>query len=158
MNILNILTLIAALAALILTFRRTTLAAAAAALAMLGAFFAGTGMTAGTLWFWLVALCIAAGITAMLPQAVRSTTAGAAYFSIGATAGALIAIAMWHTLAAITVGAIAGAALGALAFGATPAGKALEFPSKRYFNYALAKGLPAAVVIAAAAVAAVYCI
>ena len=155
---LAIISILAAIAAIIIAFRRAELAAAAAGLAMIGAFFGTDAMTAGTLWFWLVALAIAAGITVMLPDEVRGSSAGVAYLVTAAAAGGILSIAIWQSVAAIAAGAVVGAAIGALAFGATPAGKALAFPSSQYFNYALAKGLPAAAIVAAAAVAIVYCI
>lgn len=46
------------------------------------------------------------------------------------------------TSATIIIGSAIGALLGALAFAKTNSGKSLNFPSRQFFNYLAAKGLP----------------
>lgn len=109
-----------------------------------------TGLTAvtanlQTLVFWGVAAVIVTAICHMLPAAVATSQRGIGYIAGAALAGACVGMAAAHGW--MVVGAVTGALLGGLAYGKTPAGKGLGFPSYRFLNYLCAKGLPAAVTV-----------
>lgn len=98
-------------------------------------------VTASTLTFWGIAALIAVLICLLLPNEVRNSRAGLAFFCTGALAGALIGLIL-NSSAAIIIGCSVGVILSAFAFGNMKAGKQMGFPSKKFFNYLLAKGLP----------------
>lgn len=94
--------------------------------------------------FWGIAMVIVVALGFVLPRTVSESRRGLPYIAGGALAGALTGLAIGAT-AAVIIGALAGAVLGGVAYGRTPGGKILEFPTKRFFNYLCAKGLPSAV-------------
>lgn len=94
--------------------------------------------------FWGIATALVMGIYAMLPAEVRKAKAGVPYLCTGALVGAVLGMIV-ATQAAIILGCAIGIVLGAIAFGRM-GGKALGYPSKKFFNYALAKGFQALVV------------
>lgn len=116
---------------------------AAAYLAMLGVAFSSQAGSpdAAMLIFWGVTAALAAALSLMLPAEVSRSRAGLAYICTGALAGMLLGIAGWMPSAIIVCTAL-GIAAGTLIMGRTKAGKALGFPSKKFLNYALAKGFP----------------
>lgn len=93
--------------------------------------------------FWGVAIAIIVALGFILPRAVTSSRVGVTYIVMGALAGMLVGLALSH--AAMIIGSVIGALLGGVAFARTPAGKALTFPSPRFWNYLCAKGLPAVI-------------
>lgn len=98
-------------------------------------------------WFWAIAALIAAGINFMLPPAIASQRAGVSYIAGGALVGAAVGVLI--SSASMIVGSVLGAFFGSWAYSRTPAGRILDFPSRRYVNYICAKGLPAIVVMCA---------
>ncbi|MCM1348275.1 MAG: hypothetical protein NC338_02585 [Firmicutes bacterium] len=100
----------------------------------------------GIMTFWGIATLIALGINYMLPFEISSSRRGMAYMAGGSLCGTFVGM-----IAASQAGMICGAALGALcgaiAYSRTPRGRVLDFPSSRFFNYVLAKGLPLIVVM-----------
>lgn len=102
--------------------------------------------------FWGIATLIALGINYMLPFQVATSRLGMGYMSVGALCGTLIGI-IAGSQAGMICGAVVGITCGAIAFSRTPRGRVTEFPSARFFNYLLAKGLPLVVVMSTAGLA-----
>lgn len=107
-----------------------------------------TGFTDSLMTFWGIATLIALGINYMLPFQVATSRTGMAYMTGGALAGTFVGL-LATPVAGVICGSAAGALLGALAFSRMRAGKMLGFPSRRFFNYVLAKGLPLVVEMSA---------
>ena len=68
---------------------------------------------------------------------------GVPYIFTASLAGMLIGLTVSH--AAMIVGAFFAAILGGVAYGRTPKGLQLAYPSHRFWNYLCAKGLPAVI-------------
>lgn len=99
------------------------------------------GIASGnTIIFWGITAAIALGINYMLPTEIAKSRVGVSYIAGGALTAAIAGtlLSTWGTVIAAALGAI----LGSLAYSRTPSGKVLEFPSKKFFNYLCAKGLP----------------
>lgn len=96
----------------------------------------------GTMIFWGVAVLIVVVNRFLLPAYIRTSRRGVGYMAGGAIAGMAIGLTM-YTAATIICGAAIGAFLGAIAYTRTKSGKALEFPTSKFFNYLGAKGIPA---------------
>lgn len=96
--------------------------------------------------FWGIATLIALGINYMLPFEVATSRTGMPYMVIGGVCGTLIG-AMAYAQAGLICGAVFGLMCGAIAYSRTPRGRVLGFPSTRFFNYLVAKGLPLTVVL-----------
>lgn len=99
------------------------------------------GIASGnTIIFWGITAAIALGINYMLPTEIAKSRVGVSYIAGGALTAAIAGtlLSTWGTVIAAAFGAI----LGSLAYSRTPSGKVLEFPSKKFFNYLCAKGLP----------------
>lgn len=104
-----------------------------------------------TLIFWGAATLIALGITYMIPQKVAYSHVGVGYISGGALVGAVVGM-LTNTMAGVIVGSAAGVLLGGIAYTRTVRGREImQFPSRRFFNYLGAKGLPAVVALSMAA-------
>lgn len=116
-------------------------AAVAFAAYLVGKISGQADISASTLIFWGIAALIAVLICLLLPKEVRNSRAGLPFFCTGALAGSLIGLIL-NSSAAIIIGCAAGVILSAFAFGNMKAGKQMGFPSKKFFNYLLAKGLP----------------
>ncbi len=101
----------------------------------------GIHLTPGTYIFWGVAMVIVVALNFILPEAVARSRTGVPYICVGALAGALLGVAA-SSQTAIILGSVAGAAVGGIAYGMTPRGKMLDFPSSRFINYLCAKGFP----------------
>lgn len=137
---------IAAIAAIVEMFRRKIWAPGIAWVGLLVLFFAPANVpTTGTILFWLIAGMIATGINALLPKPVADSSVGVGYIAGGALAGMFVGIVM--SQAAMIIGAVAGAFIGAFAFSRTPSGMQIRFPFSKFFNYTCAKGLPAIVTV-----------
>lgn len=99
------------------------------------------GIASGnTIIFWGITAAIALGINYMLPAEIAKSRVGVSYIAGGALTAAIVGtlLSTWGTVIAAALGAV----LGSLAYSRTPSGKILEFPSKKFFNYLCAKGLP----------------
>ncbi|MDE7410560.1 MAG: hypothetical protein K2M94_00795 [Paramuribaculum sp.] len=129
-NILALLTLVG-------TFASWRFAPATAWLSLL--LLWGTIPT-NTLLFWGITAVIALGINYLLPADVAKSRVGVSYIAGGALTAAIAGtlLSTWGTVIAAAIGAV----LGSLAYSRTPSGNILEFPSKKFFNYLCAKGLP----------------
>ena len=152
---LSILALILVLAAIAALYAGCRWAVVAAYLSLFPAWIASAkslGDAATTLTFWGVAALIVIGINVLLGKRVATQRLGLGYIVTATVAGALVGIVMSPTW--MVFGAVVGAVFGALAFSRTPAGKPLEFPNSRFFDYLCAKGLPTVVTVAIAAIAA----
>lgn len=141
-----------AVAAIVLAYRKIFFALIAANFALVLLLCNGD-VTLGRFLFWLAASAVAAAIAFMLPDDVRASGAGTSFLVTGALAGMAVGVAL-DAMTALIVGSAAGALFGALVFGNTRRGKSLGFPSRRYFNYVLAKALPLVVVMSAVGIAA----
>ncbi|MDE5800002.1 MAG: hypothetical protein K2H74_03135 [Paramuribaculum sp.] len=152
----TILTICAVAAALVGVFLSWRWSALPAWLALVPMYFIdGTPVTGTTLLFWGIACGIVLGINTLLPQSVVRSRVCVPYMAVGALAGAFAGMLMPLQQAGMILGAVAGLLLGAIAYSRTPAGsaKGLVFPSRQWFNYTCAKGLPIVVDIATAAIA-----
>lgn len=108
-------------------------------------------LNTSTLIFWGVASAIAIGITILLPNNIRESRVGLPYFCTGALVGMALGM-LTNTSAGIITGTAVGVILGSLAFSRADKTNLLEFPSRRFFNYLCAKGLPLTVVISMAGI------
>ncbi len=99
-----------------------------------------TDISAGTIIFWLSAVAIVTVIVMTIPRTIARSTTGVPYIAGAALAGLFIGICLSH--AAIIIGTVIGALLGAIAYSRTPAGRALGFPGKKAINYLCAKAFP----------------
>ena len=105
-------------------------------------------LPANTYIFWGVAMLIVVALGYVLPPSVTRSRLGMAYIAGASLAGMLAGLSLSH--AAMITGAFAGALLGGVAFAKTPKGKALEFPTSKFFNYLCAKGLPVVITMSIA--------
>ncbi len=96
--------------------------------------------------FWGAATILVVINHFLLPRAIRSTGAGVGYISGGALVGLALGLTLYNQ-ASLIGGAVLGAFLGALAFSRTAAGRPMNFPSSKFFNYLGAKGIPAVVAL-----------
>ena len=100
--------------------------------------------------FWGVATILTLGINWMLPRHIWRSTVGLPFMAVGGLAGMAVG-AVLNTMAAIILGTALGCLFGAVAFANTGAGRAvMTFPSKPFFNYLAAKGLPIVVALSMA--------
>lgn len=100
----------------------------------------------GLMTFWGIATLIALGINYMLPFQVATSRLGMGYIVGGALCGTLLGLVVVSQAATIC-GIALGCLLGGIAYSRTPRGRIMNFPSHRFFNYILAKGLPLTVVM-----------
>lgn len=98
-----------------------------------------------TVAFWGIAAAIAVAIGLLLPRPVARSRQGLPFMTTGALAGAFVGILLPYANAGMILGAVLGSAFGIFMFSRTSAGAILGFPSKKFFNYACAKGFPAIV-------------
>ncbi|MDE5734242.1 MAG: hypothetical protein K2H83_03765, partial [Duncaniella sp.] len=102
--------------------------------------------------FWGAAMLTAVALCCVLPRPIALSRKGVPYIAGASLAGSMAGMAAGSGAATI-IGAVAGALLGGVAYGQTPAGRALQFPSPKFFNYLCAKGLPAATAMSMTALA-----
>ncbi len=158
MGILTIICIIfsvAAIAAAVMAYRAMRFAPAVAWLALailMVAIEDAPGWP--TVAFWGVAAIIAVAITTLLPAIVATSRNGVAFMTTGAFAGAFVGMLLPYANAGMILGALIGTAFGLIVHSRTPAGAILGFPSKKFFKYACAKGLPTVVTACACALAA----
>ena len=98
-----------------------------------------------SLIFWSASSVIVLAINFLLPKQIRDSHVGMPYLCTGALAGAFLGLLANTTAGVITACAVC-IILAALAFSRQSAGQVLEFPSKKFFNYLCAKGLPLVVI------------
>lgn len=100
-----------------------------------------SAITGSTLAFWGIATALVLGINALLPRHIAEARNGIPYIATASFAAMMVGLT-FATSATIIIGSAIGALLGALAFAKTNSGKSLNFPSRQFFNYLAAKGLP----------------
>lgn len=130
---------------LVLTFISNRYAVAAAYAGMLGIGLILPTVPTTALIFWGIATVIVVALGFMLPKTVVNSRRGVGYIAGAALAGAFVGMVMSHEW--MIIGAVVGALLGGIAYSRTPAGKVMEFPSSKFFNYLCAKGLPAIITV-----------
>ncbi len=99
---------------------------------------------AGELVFWGVASAAAVALMLLLPRRVSKSTVGMAYITAGGLVGMVVGLSL-GTMASLILGSAAGCLLGAFVVGRLDTGRELDFPSRKFFNYVCAKGLPVVV-------------
>lgn len=102
--------------------------------------------SAGLLASWGVIVVVVLVIDFLLPSSISRATNGMGYMGVGGLVGLFVGMTGF-SLAWAVAGAAAGVLLGAFAYTRMPGGKALGFPSSRFFQYLCAKGLPAVVTL-----------
>lgn len=152
--IISLLAIIAALAATF-TARPWAPLAALCALVVLTATPANVP-TLSTILFWGAAAAIAFGINKLLPPAISQSRTGLAYIAAASLAGTFVGLII--SQAAMIIGAVAGAFIGALAFSRTPAGTAIRSPFGKFVNYICAKAMPAVITCCICGISAIYII
>lgn len=150
MDILSIISIIAIVLALGLSFYRYIPSACAAYAAIICAHFGDVGgqitISADSLLFWGVAAVIVLGLALLNTDNPVITTISRSYSIIGAICGGLLGFVSSHTAATVIVGSTLGAVLGAFAFSRTPAGAAARADRHLFVDYVCATGLPAVVI------------
>lgn len=145
-----ILCIILIVSAVVFSFIQTTYGTALAFLALCTAgLLPGVTLTVSAYLFWGLAMIIVVALNFILPAAVASSRRGLPYIAGASLAGAFIGLAA-GAHGGIVIGAVAGALLGGVAYGRTPDGRILQFPSPKFINYLCAKGLPAAIAMSMA--------
>lgn len=114
---------------------------------------------------WLVITFIVMMIVLLQNPAVRQQSRGVGYMTIGGIAGmavGLLAFSFSSNLnllyALMIIGVIAGISFGFLIFTNTPEGRDVSLPTGRFFRYLLAKGFPVLVTVAQLGIPAVILI
>lgn len=132
--------------AVVLAYSSRWLAVVTAFVALiLGKYSGVADIDASSLIFWGVAVLIVLAINYLLPSQIRSSRTGVAFFATGALAGAFLGL-LFNTVAGVICASAVGVIIGAVAFSRLPAGRVLEFPTNKFFNYLCAKGLPLVVI------------
>lgn len=151
---LSIITLILSLAAVAAMFFPRIPAVLAAYAALVCAHFAGAVfVTPKVLIFWGVASAIVLGLRAIQPPALAAERRGSRYVALAAIVGVVLGFVLSPTSATVITGGVVGAFFGAMAFNLSPAGPRMPLASTPFFEYLGAKGLPAVVTAAMAAIA-----
>lgn len=101
------------------------------------------GASGAVLTTWGITSFLVWGLTVILPQSVAGSSRGQGYVVIGAIVGTILGLLIGY--GGPVIGAVTGTIFGGVAYGLTPDGRALGFPSTQFFNYLAAKGFPAAV-------------
>lgn len=126
--------------------------------AMVAVWLSGaSGLEVKSLIFWGIAVAIVVGIRLMLPRNISLSARGVPFISGACITAAAVGMIL-NTAAGIILGALAGAVLGAIAFSNTHSGRAMNFPSRQFFNYTAAKGLPVAVTVSMVAISLLHLI
>lgn len=134
--------------AIVLAYMSKWEAIPAAFLSLLSGFFGRVAsVSAASLIFWGVAAVVVLALWFMLPRHVVASRRGMPFLCTGALAGTVVGM-VFNTSAGIILGAAVGIFLAALVMGRSAVGRDLEYPTKKYFNYVLAKGFPVLVTFA----------
>ena len=104
-----------------------------------------TPFSDSTMIFWGIAVLIVTINRYLLPSYIRFSRRGLGYIGGGALVGMALGLTLYRP-ASVIGNSIIGAILGAIAYSRTARGKALEFPTSKFFSYLGAKGIPAVVV------------
>lgn len=141
--------------ALWLLFSREVLAPATSLLGLVSVYFSyRLPLAPNMVITWVALTVIVMGVSFMQPAAVMAQKRGMGYMTIGAIAGmavGLISVSATTSLTAqyacMIVGVLAGIFFGFMLFSRTPDAAAVRFPSSRFFSYLAAKGFPLAITI-----------
>lgn len=149
--VLSIAGWILAATAVVFCFVPRGWAAVAAYLSMVCFHLAGVvDVASSQLWFWGAAALIVLGLSVLLPYPVVTSRKGVPYVVVAAIAGLAVGLLISPNMAVL--GGVAGAFCGALAYSRTPAGRFLDFPSRKFVNYLCAKALPPVITLSILAV------
>ncbi|MCM1109814.1 MAG: hypothetical protein NC336_01250 [Clostridium sp.] len=102
------------------------------------------------LWFWGAAAVIVFGLSVLLPTPVVTSRRGVAYVVVATIAGLFVGLLVSANV--MVLGGVVGAFCGALAYSRTPAGRVLDFPSRRFTDYLCAKALPPVITLSIVAI------
>lgn len=150
---ISIITLILAIAAFASMFVPRIPGVLAAYAALVCAHLAGAAyVDAKILIYWGIATAIVLGLRMLQPKALVYTPQGQSYVALGTIAGVMLGYAVSPVSAALIAGGATGALLGAFVFMRTPAGPRLPLASSEFVQYLCAKGLPAIITSAMAAI------
>lgn len=105
-----------------------------------------------TLTFWGIAAVIVIMLAILQPRALTGARQGHAYVAGATIAGTLLGYLVSPVAATIILGGTVGAFLGTLAYMRTPKGPHFAVASSEFMQYLCAKGLPAVVSCAMAAI------
>lgn len=153
--VLMIIGILLCLGSLLLLFSREALSPVAAFLGLVCFYFTDfLPLNLNIIITWLCLTVVVTGVSLMQPQAVMSQHRGMGYITIGGIAGmaiGLLGFSMTRMLSAVyaimIVAIVAGIFFGYFMFTRTPAGRAVNLRSGRFFSYLLAKGFPAVIAI-----------
>jgi hypothetical protein len=95
---------------------------------------------------WGIAVGIVLIIEMMQPRSLARCTNGMMHIGVGVFVGMMVGLTGFSYLSMV-VGAAVGGLAGGVVYARTPAGKALRFPSRQFFQYLCAKGMPAVVAV-----------
>lgn len=122
-------------------------------LSLLVMYFAGAPYCGSqVLVFWSVASLLVLMLRILQPKALTLTTNGNSYVVVATIAGTAVGYVCAPAAAAIIIGAAAGAFLGTVAYMSLPKGPHIPVASSEFIQYLCAKGLPAVVCCAMAAI------
>lgn len=136
-----------------LLFKKELLGPVASFLAMGAVYFSGyLPMNANMLITWLCLTLIVTGVSAMQAPAIMAQTRGMGYITVGAVAGMAVGLlgfsisdVLGTIYAMMSVGVLAGIFFGYILFTRTPQGLQLAYNRSRFVSYLLAKGFPVAI-------------
>ena len=151
--ILVILAVILLALAYVLLFEREAVAPVSAFLGMACCYAASClPLNANILLTWLCLTVIVTGVSLMQPRAVMQQRRGMGYITVGSLAGlavGLLGFSVTTRLGAVyafmVLGVVAGIFFGYYIFTRTPRGRAVSLSSGHFFSYLLAKGFPVAI-------------
>lgn len=163
---LIILSVVLFIAALLLVPRRIILAPAASYLALLTLSFAKDGngyqmvpINSTILFGWLCMTLVVMVATILQPLPLRSTGRGTGYITVGALAGMAIGVLAYTFTSSLSLlygimiaATAAGCFFGFLLYTNTPEGRPVSIGSGNFFKYLLAKGFPIAITVMQAGV------
>ena len=153
LTVLQISSIILALAAIIVCYFPRIPSVAAAWAALLLAHLSGVPYISGkVLLFWGIASAIVLMLNYLQPKALAQTRAGLPFIVTNTIVGAAVGCACAPVAAAIIIGAIIGAFLGAVIYMRLPKSPAMSIGSPEFIQYLCAKGLPAVVTCSQAAI------
>lgn len=153
---LTVTALICAVAAVVLAYRKIYFALIASNFALILAFIDGD-TPLGTFIFWIVATAVAGLLVYILPDEVKENHLGVSFMVTGALAGMSVGVAI-GTISSLIISSVVGVFFGALVLSNAVPDHEFKFPSKKHFNYVMAKGLPIVVVMCVVGIVLADCI
>lgn len=156
MSVILVITgILLCLGSLLLLFSRESLSAVAAFLGLACFYFTDLlPLNLNIIITWLCLTVVVTGVSLMQPPAVMTQHRGMGHITIGGIAGmavGLLGFSMTRMLTAVyaimIVATAAGIFFGYFMFTRTPAGRAVNMRSGRFFTYLLAKGFPVMITV-----------